>query len=232
MAHAVGGVEHEGPSKEELDATLDRERQGAHGRGDGRALKVPAQQGRCQIGGAKDVHRAAEARAREALPDRPAEVGLRLVVDFEMRRRRAAEALLGEDGVAVGGCELLGCYGPVGGGGGLVSWLFARSCSTELGAAGVESYLVCMAEIDMPTASRATLAVKKASGFAATAIAMLAGLSKALRVSRHARSSSASRAIADRFNCVPRRSAVVPTRWEIMAGERGYSNRVRGDVGG
>ena len=112
VAHAVDGVEGEGPGEEELDAALGSEGQGAHGRGERGALEVPAEEGRGEVRRAEDVDGAAEAGAREALPDGAAEPGLGLVVDLEMGGDGAVEALLGEDGIGVVGGELLCCYGP------------------------------------------------------------------------------------------------------------------------
>lgn len=113
VADAVDGVEGERPGGEELEGALGGEGQGAKRRGQRRALEVPADEGRGQVGRREHVQAAAEGGARDALPGGAAEPRLLLVVDLEVRGDGAAEALLGQEGGAVGGGEFLGRYGPV-----------------------------------------------------------------------------------------------------------------------
>lgn len=108
VADAVEGVEGEGPGDEELEPALCEGGPGAHGGGDAGRLEVPARQRGGQVGGAEAVQGRRQERARDALPDGAAEEGLLVVVDPEVRAYGPAEALLGQERVVLGLCEL-GC---------------------------------------------------------------------------------------------------------------------------
>ena len=76
---------------------------------------MPAEQRRDQVRGAEDVEAAAEGRAGDAVQRRAVPGYLRLV-DREVRRDGAVEALLDEDGVCVCFADRLRCGGSGGGG--------------------------------------------------------------------------------------------------------------------
>lgn len=177
MPDTIKRVEGERPGGQELGGALDGDRQRAERRRQRRALEVPAHQRGRQVSRREDVQRAAEAGAREALPDGTAEEGLLLVVDLEVRGHGAVEALLGQEGVGVGGGEFLSGDGPVIWGvssGGSASF---EGCERKLDSAvrdglraEMETDLVWVVDSGWASPNLATLDVKKAFGLAAVGI--------------------------------------------------------------
>lgn len=99
---SVDAVEDKGPGEDDLDAALYGKGQGGEGGGDAGGLEVPAGEGRDEVADRVGVEGAREEHAREALPDGGAEEGLVLVVDLEVGGDGTLQALLGQDGLAVG----------------------------------------------------------------------------------------------------------------------------------
>ena len=99
---AVDEVEDEGEPQRELDGALGEEGPGPEGGGEAGAADVPPEQGRGEVEREVDVGCPREGAAGDAGPGRGAEPRLLELVDAEVGGDGAAEALGGEDGVALG----------------------------------------------------------------------------------------------------------------------------------
>jgi hypothetical protein len=106
MADAVDEVVGEGVAEGKLDARLDGEGQVGEEGGDAGALEVPAEQRGDEVGGEESVRGTREGAAGDAGPGRVAEPDLVDLVDAQVGRDGAVEALLDEDLMALGGVEL------------------------------------------------------------------------------------------------------------------------------
>jgi hypothetical protein len=95
VADAVEDVEGEGPGYEELGSDLNGQRQGAKGRGDADRRQVPAQDGRGEVSGGKQVQTARQHDACVALHRRAHRVDLPFV-DAQVRRHRPVQPLARE----------------------------------------------------------------------------------------------------------------------------------------
>lgn len=113
MLDAVDEVEGEWESQGELDAALDDERQSSEAGSQSSALDVEAQKRRGEVGGEVDVGGAGERAAGDTSPSGGAEPGLFHLVDAQVGRDGAVEALLDEDLLALFGGELLSRDGSV-----------------------------------------------------------------------------------------------------------------------
>lgn len=105
MAHAVDEVEDEGEAEAELDEALEGKGEGGEAGDEALRLNVEAGEGGDQVGEEVGVRGAGQGAAGDARPGRGGEPRLRALVDAEMGRDGAQEALLGEDVLALGGCE-------------------------------------------------------------------------------------------------------------------------------
>lgn len=106
MPHAVETVERHRQRQRKLGQNLRRHRPGRKGRSHALALQMPAEQWRDEVGGTEDVEAAGEDGAGNAV-ERGENPGYLWAVDGQMRGGGAVLALLDEDFVRVGGCELL-----------------------------------------------------------------------------------------------------------------------------
>lgn len=133
MPQAVKRVVSERQRNSDLGEDLKGQRPSGEAGGDGGALEVPADGGRDQVCGAEDVEGAGESDTGDAVEGTAVPGDLRLV-DAEMGRDGAVQALLCEDGV---GC--LGFGDGLGGGGSM-----ARRAAVSDGEGG------CMLETVLP----------------------------------------------------------------------------------
>lgn len=113
MPDAVEGVEDEGEGEQRLGGDLCGQRPGGEGGSDGLGLEVPAGERGDGVGGEEDVEAARQQRAGDTVERRGVPGDLRLV-DAQVGGDGAAQALLLEDGVGLGGGQVLGRDGPGG----------------------------------------------------------------------------------------------------------------------
>ncbi|KAF4120660.1 transcription initiation factor TFIID subunit 6 [Geosmithia morbida] len=102
VAHAVDEVVGEGEGEGELDAAGDDDGEGAESGGHAGALEVPSQQRGDEVGGEVGVGGARQGAPGDARPGRVAQPGLVELVDAQVGRDRAVEALPSQDLVALG----------------------------------------------------------------------------------------------------------------------------------
>lgn len=111
MLDAVDEVEHEREAQQELDTAVDNPGHSSERGRKARALEVPAEEWRGEVSGEVEVGAAGEEAAGDTGPGGGAEPGLGELVDAEMGRDGAVEALVDEDLVALilgdlGRCDL------------------------------------------------------------------------------------------------------------------------------